>query len=108
MGSSLELTISLREMKILFLVVCLSFQASQHISEASEDKDLLAQSTFGEVDLLPKLTEAKQKTKRSAENNKKKRSKKQRKSKTLKKSRRNNKRKTNQSRKKKKKKKKKK
>merc|ERR1711887_225379 len=98
MGSSLELTISLREMKILFLVVCLSFLASQHISEASEDKDLLAQSTFGEVDLLPKLTEAKQKTKRSAENEKKKRNKKQRKSKKLKKSRKNNKRKTKQSR----------
>merc|ERR1712180_387657 len=94
MGSSLELTISLREMKILFLVVCLSFLASQHISEASEDKDLLAQSTFGEVDLLPKLTEAKQKIKRSAENKKKKRNKKQRKSKKLKKSRRNNKKKT--------------
>merc|ERR1712180_369866 len=97
MGSSLELTISLREMKILFLVVCLSFLASQHISEASEDKDLLAQSTFGEVDLLPKLTEAKQKIKRSAENKKKKRNKKQRKSKKLKKSRRNKQRKNKQS-----------
>merc|ERR1711962_1608283 len=98
MGSSLELTISLREMKILFLVVRLSFLASQYISEASEDKDLFAQSTFGEVNLLPKLTEAKQKIKRSAENKKKKRNKKQRKSKKLKKSRINNKRKTKQSR----------
>merc|ERR1712002_976462 len=88
MGSSLELTISYREMKILFLIVFLSILANQHISQASEDNDLLAKSSFGEVDLLSKLTEVKQKIKRSAKNKKEKRNKKQRKAKKLKKSRR--------------------
>merc|ERR1712212_138804 len=75
MWSSLELTISYREMKILFLIVCLSILANQHISQASKDNDILAKSSFGEVDLLSKLTEAKQKIKRSAKNKKKKRNK---------------------------------
>merc|ERR1711970_534082 len=77
MGSSLELTISYREMKILFLIVCLSILANQHISQASEEKDLLAKSSFGEVDLLSKLTEVKQKIKRSAKNKNKQRKNKQ-------------------------------
>merc|ERR1711970_500632 len=94
MGSSLELTISYREMKILFLIVCLSILANQHISQASEEKDILAKSSFGEVDLLSKLTEVKQKIKRSAKNKKKKRNKKQRKAKKFKKSRKNKQRKT--------------
>merc|ERR1711970_1248510 len=99
MGSSLELTISYREMKILFLIVCLSILANQHISQASEEKDILAKSSFGEVDLLSKLTEVKQKIKRSAKNKKKKRNKKQRKAKKFKKSRKNKQRKNKQSRK---------
>merc|ERR1711970_704369 len=99
MGSSLELTISYREMKILFLIVCLSILANQHISQASEEKDLLAKSSFGEVDLLSKLTEVKQRIKRSAKNKKKKRNKKQRKTKKFKKSRKNKQRKNKQSRK---------
>merc|ERR1711970_1064606 len=99
MGSSLELTISYREMKILFLIVCLSILANQHISQASEEKDLLAKSSFGEVDLLSKLTEAKQKIKRSAKNKSKKRNKKQRRTKKFKKSRKNKQRKNKQSRK---------
>merc|ERR1711970_1268558 len=99
MGSSVELTISYREMKILFLIVCLSILANQHISQASEEKDLLAKSSFGEVDLLSKLTDVKQKIKRSAKNEKKKRNKKQRKAKKFKKSRKNKQRKNKQSRK---------
>merc|ERR1719233_719693 len=59
------------------------------ISQASEKNDLLAKSSFGKVDLLPKLTEVKQKIKRSATNKNKKRNKKQRKAKKSKKSRRN-------------------
>merc|ERR1711877_41514 len=59
--------------KILFLIVCLSILACQHLSQASEQNDLLAKSAFAGVDLPSKVLEAKQKVKRSAKEKKKER-----------------------------------
>merc|ERR1712098_982360 len=71
----------LREMKILFLIVCLSILACQHLSQASEQNDLSAKSAFAGVDLPSKVLEAKQKVKRSAKEKKKGRKQKQKKAK---------------------------
>merc|ERR1712098_815772 len=76
----------LREMKILFLIVCLSILACQHLSQASDQNDLLANTAFAGVDLPSKVLEAKQKVKRSPKEKKKRRKQKQKKAKKSRKS----------------------